>query len=94
MKHLATILFIVIAFAFSSAFAQSDSSKSPANDKPERKTEEQIIPSLEKPEKKKDKFIDKDGDGICDNRAEGMGFQKMRKRKQHGQEGGGHGGKK
>ncbi|MBT8378153.1 MAG: hypothetical protein KJN64_02860 [Ignavibacteria bacterium] len=94
MKHLITILFIIVAFAFSSVYAQSDSSKAPTDDKPKRKTEGQIIPSLEKPEKKKDKFIDKDGDGICDNRAEGLTFQKMRKRKQRGKEGEGHGGKK
>lgn len=30
--------------------------------------------------KKKDVFIDKDGDGICDTRQGGMSFNKMRKR--------------
>lgn len=30
--------------------------------------------------KKKDVFIDKDGDGICDTRQSGMSFNKMRKR--------------
>ena len=94
MKHLVTILLLIIALAFGSIFAQSDSSKTPADDKQKKKSEDQIIPSLEKPEKKKDKFIDKDGDGICDERVEGMSFQKMRKRKQHGKEGERRGGKK
>lgn len=43
--------------------------------------------------KKKDVFIDKDGDGICDSRQSGMSFNKMRKRQGSGQKGpGGPGG--
>jgi len=43
--------------------------------------------------KKKDVFIDKDGDGICDTRQSGMSFNKMRKRMGSGQKGpGGQGG--
>jgi hypothetical protein len=37
--------------------------------------------------KKKDVFIDKDGDGICDSRQSGMSFNKMRKRQGSGQKG-------
>jgi len=94
MKQLITILFLIPALALSSTFAQSDSSKAPANDKQKKKSEDQIMPSFEKSKKNKDVFIDKDGDGICDNRAEGMSFEKMRKRKQRGKEGGNHGGRK
>jgi hypothetical protein len=41
--------------------------------------------------KKKDVFIDKDGDGICDNRQSGMSFNKMRKRMGAGKKGPGSG---
>jgi len=37
--------------------------------------------------KKKDVFIDKDGDGICDTRQGGMSFNKMRKRSGSGKNG-------
>ena len=37
--------------------------------------------------KKKDVFIDKDGDGICDSRQSGMSFNKMRRRMGSGQQG-------
>jgi hypothetical protein len=37
--------------------------------------------------KKKDVFIDKDGDGICDTRQGGMSFNKMRKRSGSGRNG-------
>lgn len=45
--------------------------------------------------KKKDVFIDKDGDGICDTRQGGMSFKKLRKRtgqKQGSGSGGGQNG--
>ncbi len=42
--------------------------------------------------KGKDVFIDKDGDGICDQRVNGMGFDKHRKRFKGQQGGKGHGG--
>ncbi|MFA6977811.1 MAG: hypothetical protein WC209_00695 [Ignavibacteriaceae bacterium] len=34
--------------------------------------------------KKNDVFIDKDGDGICDFRAKGMSFEKLKKRNRQG----------
>ena len=37
--------------------------------------------------KKKDVFVDKDGDGICDSRQSGMSFTKMRKRMGAGKSG-------
>jgi hypothetical protein len=42
--------------------------------------------------KRKDVFIDKDGDGICDSRQSGMSFNKMRKRMGAGKKGPGNGG--
>ena len=48
---------------------------------------------LKQNRKRKDVFIDKDGDGICDSRQSGMSFNKMRKRMGSGQKGpGGPGG--
>jgi hypothetical protein len=38
----------------------------------------------------KDVFIDKDGDGICDQRVNGLLFEKLRKRHRTGQHGKGH----
>ena len=89
------ILFLVAVFSFST-YAQSDSSKGIAKENITKveKDEDQIMPSFDKSKKKKDVFIDKDGDGICDDRAKGMSFEKMRKRKQKGKEGGNHGGRK
>ena len=94
-KILLIILFLTAGFGFST-FAQDDSSKGSAKDNETKieKNEDKIMPSFEKSKRKKDVFIDKDGDGICDNRAEGMSFEKMRKRKQKGKEGGNHGGRK
>ena len=63
------------------------------------KTQNQIGPNespqsdVKENRKKKDVFIDKDGDGICDSRQSGMSFNKMRKRQGSGQKGpGGPGG--
>ncbi|HQF42418.1 MAG TPA: hypothetical protein PK073_05850 [Ignavibacteriaceae bacterium] len=50
-------------------------------------------PTVKIERKKKDIFIDKDGDGICDNRQSGMSFNKMRKHFGSGKKGpGGYGG--
>ncbi|GAB4289221.1 MAG: hypothetical protein Kow0098_07040 [Ignavibacteriaceae bacterium] len=55
---------------------------------------EEVMPTLGN-RNRNDVFIDKDGDGICDNRASGMSFNKMRKRmqgkNQHGSGSGNHG---
>jgi uncharacterized protein YpmB len=42
---------------------------------------------LKQNRKRKDVFIDKDGDGICDTRQSGMSFNKMRKRLGAGKQG-------
>ena len=64
-----------------------------------KKNQEQIGPKgnpqtdVKEIRKKKDVFIDKDGDGICDTRQGGMSFNKMRKRSGSGKNGpGGKGG--
>lgn len=70
------------------------------NQNPEmKKNQEQIGPKgnpqtdVKENRKKKDVFIDKDGDGICDSRQSGMSFNKMRKRSGNGKNGpGGPGG--
>jgi hypothetical protein len=70
------------------------------NQKPEMKqVQEQTGPKsnpqndVKQNRKKKDVFIDKDGDGICDSRQSGMSFNKMRKRMGSGKKGpGGQGG--
>jgi hypothetical protein len=66
--------------------------------KSELQTDQQNIGPKQDPEtsgkqnrKKKDVFIDKDGDGICDSRQSGMSFNKMRKRIGSGQQGPGKG---
>ena len=95
MKLLVTILLLILTLALSPIFAQSDSAKGTAKEKEikVKKSEDQIMPSFEKSKRKRDVFIDQDGDGICDNRAKGMSFEKMRKRKQKGA-GGNRGGRK
>lgn len=64
------------------------------NQNPEmKKNQEQIGPKgnpqtdVKENRKKKDVFIDKDGDGICDSRQSGMSFNKMRKRSGNGKNG-------
>jgi hypothetical protein len=93
IKIFLSLLFLVTALSFS-IYAQSDSSKTTLKEKKTtvRKSEDRIMPSFEKSKRKKDVFIDKDGDGICDNRANGMSFEKMRNRKRSGS--GNHGGRR
>lgn len=92
---LLTILFFSFALSINT-FAQSDSLNRSSEEKNKKnmKTEDQITPSFKKTKRGKDVFIDRDGDGICDNRVEGMSFEKMRKRKHNGEGNGRHGGKK
>ncbi len=53
----------------------------PKNKNLVKTTNSQIKDStLIKKNSKKDVFIDNDGDGICDKRARGMSFEKLRKR--------------
>jgi hypothetical protein len=101
-------IFILIVFSAGVAFAQTVDSSQIKKEKQEQnqiknqdqqknQIQDQIGPK-EEPKgkierKKKDVFIDKDGDGICDNRQSGMSFNKMRKRFGAGKKGpGGYGG--
>jgi hypothetical protein len=92
MKQFLTIFSIIFFLLISDCFAQEDTTtirKQRTVD-----VEDEIIPELERDKKKKkDVFIDRDGDGICDERAEGMSFEKLRKRKRSGQGQGGSGGR-
>ena len=66
MKHLISILILTILI---SAFSFAQSQDSVMNQVEKKQTVE---------EKKTDKFIDRDGDGICDERAQGFGFKRWR----------------
>ena len=81
MKYIITLLFaIVVSFV---ALPADDSTKVKQENKIEKTADEKADPSFSKQKKKKDAFIDKDGDGICDHRANGMSFEKMQQRHQY-----------
>jgi len=81
MKLIYIIVFTLI-FSFAGlAHPDGDTTKT----KPEDKVDKTLVKeagdsTFKKQKRKKDVFIDKDGDGICDNRANGMSFEKLRKR--------------
>lgn len=108
MKTIITIVFLSAGLIYSQTISDSAQIKQ-KNQKEEKvqnqkqemnKFQNQIGPK-ENPlgkgkveRKRKDVFIDKDGDGICDSRQSGMSFNKMRKRMGSGKKGpGGSGGK-
>ncbi len=80
MKLIKIIAFTIMISFVASAYSEEDTTKV----KPEKKAEKTFIQetdsSFKKQKRKRDVFIDKDGDGICDNRANGMSFEKLRKR--------------
>ena len=92
MKKLILVIFFLTLAGSASAIPEGDSLKT-KDEKTEKKIEEKPDSSV-KQNKKKDVFIDKDGDGICDNRANGMSFEKFRKRHQFKKGGKGPGGRK
>jgi hypothetical protein len=107
MKTIITIVFLSAGLIYSQTISDSTQIKSKnqereqvQNQSPEMKQiQEQIGPKgnpqndVKQNRKKKDVFIDKDGDGICDSRQSGMSFNKMRKRMGAGKKGpGGQGG--
>ena len=65
------------------SFPADDSTKVKTEDKTEKTLDEKTDPTFDKQKKRKDVFIDKDGDGICDHRANGMSFEKMQQRHQY-----------
>jgi hypothetical protein len=91
MKNFFTIFSLIFFLLISDCFAQEDTTT--VKKRHSVDVEDEIIPELQRNKKKKDVFIDRDGDGICDERAEGMSFEKLRKRKRSGQGQGGGGGR-
>jgi len=100
MKLLIIISLIFFTYQFSLADNQGDSldvKKNKEINKVEsppgssKKIGDKNVSLFKKGKKKMDVFIDKDGDGICDQRASGMGFDKMRKRNRAGKQGSGKG---
>lgn len=105
MKTIFTMLLLFSSLIFAQTVADStqtskrnQKSEQFQNQKPEiNRAQEQIGPKGNLnadgnvTHKKKDVFIDKDGDGICDTRQSGMSFNKMRKRMGSGQKGPGKG---
>jgi len=107
MKTVIIIVLLSVGLIYSQTISDSTQTKKRNQDReqvqnqnPEmKKNQEQIGPkgdpqtNVKENRKKKDVFIDKDGDGICDSRQSGMSFNKMRKRQGSGQKGpGGPGG--
>lgn len=79
MKLLVSI-FIVIAMSFSIvASAENDSSFKKQKKTIENISTKKYFPLHGRQKNRKDIFIDKDGDGISDNCAKGMTFEKFRK---------------
>jgi hypothetical protein len=95
---------VLFLAASSYALAEGDSTKAqpktnPKAEKlekagPKQTTADKTDPTFKGQRRMKDVFIDKDGDGICDNRADGLSFEKHRKRFMHQKKGKGHGGGK
>ena len=71
------------------ATGEGDSTKVKTEKKFEKSISEKTDPSIKQRRGRRDFFIDKDGDGICDNRAKGMSFERQRKRQNSNS--GGHG---
>ena len=109
MKTIITIVFLSVGLLYSQTISDSSQIKNrnqekekvqiQNQDQKKNQNQNQIGPKenpqgeVKQDRKKKDVFIDKDGDGICDSRQSGMSFNKMRKRQGSGQKGpGGPGG--
>jgi hypothetical protein len=105
MKTLLTIIIISTSLIYSQTISDSMQTKQKNQEREQiqnkemSKAQNQIGPKgnpqndVKQNRKKKDVFIDKDGDGICDSRQSGMSFNKMRKRMGSGKRGpGGQGG--
>ena len=109
MKTLITMVFLSVGLLYSQTISDSSQIKNRNQEKEKvqiqnqnqkkNQNQNQIGPKenpqgeVKQNRKRKDVFIDKDGDGICDSRQSGMSFNKMRKRQGSGQKGpGGPGG--
>ncbi len=86
-----TLISAALFFILLSASVPAQEADSTATSKKEvKKTEETEKETVTARKRNKDVFIDKDGDGICDQRVKGLLFEKLRKRHRAGQSGGGH----
>ncbi|MCU0343215.1 MAG: hypothetical protein MUF28_05280 [Ignavibacterium sp.] len=107
MKTIITILLLSTGLIFSQTITDSTQMRNQNQEKEKiqnknsdiRQVQDQTGPKqnpegeIKQSRRKKDVFVDKDGDGICDSRQSGMSFNKMRKRQGSGQKGpGGPGG--
>ena len=96
MKTLIYTAIFAMTFSVSVLAQANDSTKVRKQKKETVKTEvQQKVQQQEtvtSRKRNKDVFIDKDGDGICDQRVKGLLFEKLRKRHRAGQNGGGHNG--
>jgi len=95
MKYIITVIFTFIFFTSAYSFTPQDSTSAGHNG---QQIKEQVRvqekgnknqEALKQNKRGKDVFIDKDGDGICDQRVKGMGFK--RGQKGHRQNGNGQG---
>ena len=87
MKLIIVILFFFVLGSFAYPNAAADSTKTGESDSLKKASKEKVEQSLNSGKKKRDLFVDKDGDGICDHRANGLSFEKHRKRYQFNKEG-------
>jgi hypothetical protein len=107
MKTIITIVFLFAGLIYSQTISDSTQMRNQNQEKEKiqnrnsemQQLQDQIGPKqnpegeVKQNRKRKDVFVDKDGDGICDSRQSGMSFNKMRKRQGSGQKGpGGPGG--
>ncbi len=95
MRYLITLIFSLLFFSVAFSFSSQDSTLTGNNG---QQVKEQVRAQesgnnnrnlMQQKRKGNDVFIDKDGDGICDQRVRGMGFK--RGQKGHRQSGKGQG---
>lgn len=94
MKIIFVICFILLTGLFVYGNTNGDSTKAKSKNEAIKKVHDigYNDSTFGNKKKKRDVFVDKDGDGICDNRAKGMSFEKFRKRyKGKANDKGGHG---
>ncbi len=86
MKTLISAVILFILFSVPVLSQESDTTQT--RKKEIVKTEQSEKKTVTARKRNKDVFIDKDGDGICDQRVKGLLFEKLRKRYRAGQNGG------
>ncbi len=86
MKTLISAAILFILFSVPASAQEGDSTQT--RSKEAVKTEERVKETVTNRKRNKDVFIDKDGDGICDQRVKGLLLEKLRKRHRAGQSGG------